>query len=101
MLPAQQYPGRLSFATDAWTSPNHRSFVAITIHLELKGKPLRMLLDLVELAKVRTTSWSRIHIVIVSLQSHTGVNLATTFNNVLLEFGIQHKVSSPHPSIDV
>ncbi|EJF62536.1 hypothetical protein DICSQDRAFT_13360, partial [Dichomitus squalens LYAD-421 SS1] len=58
----QSYPGRLSFATDAWTSPNHHSFVAITIHLELRGKPLRMLLDLVELAK-----------------SHTGINLAVTF----------------------
>ncbi|KAI1785791.1 hypothetical protein LXA43DRAFT_899061, partial [Ganoderma leucocontextum] len=58
----QGYAGKLSFATDAWTSPNHRSFVAITVHLELKGRPLRMLLDLVELAK-----------------SHTGVNLAVTF----------------------
>lgn len=50
----QDYDGRLSFATDAWTSPNHRAFVAITVHLEHNGKPLRLLLDLVEVAKVRT-----------------------------------------------
>ncbi|KAI1789155.1 hypothetical protein LXA43DRAFT_893256, partial [Ganoderma leucocontextum] len=57
----QAYPGKLSFATDIWTSPNHRSFIAVTVHLELKGRPLRMLLDLIELAK-----------------SHSGVNLAIT-----------------------
>lgn len=50
----QDYDGKLSFATDAWTSPNHRAFIAITVHLEVDGQPLRLLLDLVELAKVRT-----------------------------------------------
>lgn len=50
----QEYEGRLSFATDAWTSPNHRAFIAITVHLEVNGEPLRLLLDLVEVAKVRT-----------------------------------------------
>ncbi|KAH9849694.1 hypothetical protein C2E23DRAFT_686221, partial [Lenzites betulinus] len=58
----QEYDGRLSFATDAWTSPNHRAFVAITVHLEVNGQPLRMLLDLVEVAK-----------------SHSGMNLAEAF----------------------
>ncbi|RDX39995.1 hypothetical protein OH76DRAFT_1366894, partial [Lentinus brumalis] len=49
------YPGRLHFATDAWTSPNHWPFVAFTVHLELKGMAFSMLLDLVELSKVRTS----------------------------------------------
>ncbi|KAF9060305.1 hypothetical protein BDP27DRAFT_1237027, partial [Rhodocollybia butyracea] len=31
--------GRLSFATDAWTSPNHRAMAAWTVHLQHKGSP--------------------------------------------------------------
>ncbi|KAI0691889.1 hypothetical protein C8T65DRAFT_587059 [Cerioporus squamosus] len=50
------YPGRLHFATDAWTAPNHRLFVAFTVHLEVEGATLSVILDIVELAKVRT--WS-------------------------------------------
>jgi len=65
--------GKLSFATDAWTSPNHKAFVAITVHLEHEGKPL--LLDLVEVP-----------------MSHTGENLARAFAEVLQTFGIQEKV---------
>ncbi|TFK79414.1 hypothetical protein K466DRAFT_472998, partial [Polyporus arcularius HHB13444] len=56
------YPGRLHFATDAWTSPNHRPFVAFTVHLEVNGATLSVLLDIVEVAK-----------------SHSGVNLARAF----------------------
>ncbi|RDX54669.1 hypothetical protein OH76DRAFT_1340676, partial [Lentinus brumalis] len=48
------YPGRLHFATDAWTSPNHRPFVAFTVHLEVSGAMLSVLLDIVEVARVRT-----------------------------------------------
>jgi hypothetical protein len=48
----QEYEGELSFATDAWTSPNHKSFVAVTVHLAHEGKPLVMVLDIVEVAKV-------------------------------------------------
>lgn len=72
----QEYDGALSFATDAWTSPNHRAYVAITVHLEVDGAPLCLLLDLVEVA-----------------ESHNGVNLAKAFAKVLEEFGIEHKVS--------
>lgn len=50
----QDYDGRLSFATDAWTLPNHRAFVAITVYLEYDGQPICLLLDVVEVAKVRT-----------------------------------------------
>jgi hypothetical protein len=67
----------LNFATDAWTSPNHKAFVAFTIHFEHEGEPVSMLLDIVEVA-----------------MSHTGVNLANTFAKVLEDFGIEDKVSS-------
>jgi hypothetical protein len=72
----QEYDGALNFATDAWTSPNHRAYVAVTVHFECKGVPISMLLDLVEVAK-----------------SHSGVNLAEAFAKVLEEFGIKDKVS--------
>lgn len=49
----QEYEGTLSFATDAWTSPNHKAFVAVSVHLQHEGKPLSMILDIVEVAKVR------------------------------------------------
>ncbi len=73
----QDHDGALSFATDAWTSPNHRAYVAITVHLEQKGVPVCLLLDVVEVAC-----------------SHTGINLATAFAEVLEDFGIGDKVSS-------
>ena len=73
----KKYEGRLSFATDAWTSPNHRAYVAITVHLVLNGKPLSMVLDIVQVPV-----------------SHTGLNLARVFARVLNEFGISDKVSS-------
>ena len=50
----KEYDGELNFATDAWTSPNHRAFVALTVHLEQRGQPLCMVLDVVEVAKVFT-----------------------------------------------
>ncbi len=31
------YASKLSFAMDAWTSPNHRAFIALMVHLEQKG----------------------------------------------------------------
>jgi hypothetical protein len=65
----------LSFATDAWTSPNQRAYVAITVHLEHKGEPISMLLDIVEVA-----------------QSHTGVNLAAAFAKILEDYAISDKV---------
>jgi hypothetical protein len=67
----------LSFAIDAWTSPNHKAYIAITIHLEQSGKPFSMLLDLIEVPK-----------------SHTGSNLALAFVKVLKDFGISDKVGA-------
>jgi hypothetical protein len=48
----QEYDGRLNFATDAWTSPNHKAFVAISVHLEHDGVPISMILDIIEVAEV-------------------------------------------------
>lgn len=50
--------------------------MAITVHLEHKGKPLTLILDVVEVAK-----------------SHSGVNLAEEFAKILEEFDIADKVS--------
>lgn len=65
----------MNFATDAWTSPNHKAYVAFTVHFAHEGAPVSMLLDLVEVA-----------------ESHSGENLATAFAKVLEEFGISDKV---------
>ena len=51
--------------------------MAITVHFEHQGVPISMLLDLVKVAK-----------------SHSGVNLAAAFAQVLEEFGISDKVQS-------
>jgi hypothetical protein len=67
----------LNFALDAWTSPCHKAFVAITVHLAPDDSKLPSLfvLDLVEVAA-----------------SHTGTKLAEVFANTVKEFGIAHKV---------
>jgi hypothetical protein len=74
----QEYPGRLHFATDAWTSPNHRAFVAWTVHMEHEGQMVTFLLDIVEVP-----------------ESHTGQALANTFQAMLEQFGLQDKVRCP------
>ena len=61
---------------DAWTSPNHKAFVAFTIHMEHEGEPISMLLNLLEVAK-----------------SHSGKNLADAFEKTLKDFGLSDKVS--------
>jgi hypothetical protein len=48
----QEYEGNLNFATDAWTSPNHKAFVAVSVHFERDGMPLCIILDVVEVAEV-------------------------------------------------
>ena len=49
----------------------------MTVHFEIDGAPICLLLDLVEVA-----------------MSHSGVNLAKVFANVLYEFGISNKVNA-------
>ena len=65
----------MSYATDAWTSPNQRSYVAITVHFEYEGEPILMLLDIVEVAR-----------------SHTGENLAAAFAKIMEDYEISEKV---------
>ncbi|KAF8233114.1 hypothetical protein L208DRAFT_1268608, partial [Tricholoma matsutake] len=72
----QNYEGKLSFATDAWTSPNHKAYVAVMVHFKQDGAPISMLLDLVQVAK-----------------SHTGITLTAVFAKILKDFGIAHKFS--------
>jgi len=67
----QEYKGTLNFATDAWTSPNHKVFMAVSVHFEQNGQPICLILDVVE--------------------SHSGVNLAAVFAKILNEFGIAEK----------
>ena len=73
----QEYEGELNFATDAWTSPNHRSFVTVTVHFEQQGIPISLLLDIVEVAG-----------------SHSGVWLAAELAGILCDFGVEDKVST-------
>ena len=54
------YNGALNFATDGWTSPNNKAYIAVTVHFEKEGVPVSMLLDLVEVAR-----------------SHSGLNVKT------------------------
>jgi hypothetical protein len=49
----------------------------VTVHREVEGTPESMLLDIVECAR-----------------SHTGANLAATFEKVLEDFGLSEKVRS-------
>jgi hypothetical protein len=72
----QEHNGDLNFATDAWTSPNHKAFIAVTVHFEINGVLMTMLLDLKEV-----------------VTSHSGMNLAAAFAQILDEFGISAKVS--------
>jgi len=49
----QEHPSKVHFATDVWTSPNHRAFVAWTVHLHDAGNILAFLLDVIEVPEVR------------------------------------------------
>ena len=80
----QDHPGKLSFTTDCWTSPNHRAFAAFTVHLEQKDVPLSFLLDFLEIP-----------------ESHTGETLVREFDDMLRNFRIQVKVCSVSSSISI
>jgi hypothetical protein len=72
----REHKGKLNFATDAWTAPNHRAFVAVTVHFEQEGVPVSLLLDLVEVPR-----------------SHSGENLAAAFAQIMEEFDLCEKVN--------
>ncbi|KAF4622362.1 hypothetical protein D9613_009168 [Agrocybe pediades] len=73
----QDYDGALNFGTDAWTSPNSKAYVAVTVHYETEGVPKCLLLDIAEVAR-----------------SHTGLNLAIAFAKILEDFSIEDKILS-------
>jgi len=55
--PHQEYDGKISFTTDAWSSPNHWAFVAFLVHLEHKGVLLSLPLNIIEVAMVQNLPW--------------------------------------------
>jgi hypothetical protein len=57
-------------------SPNHKAYVAVSVHLAQGGVAVSMLLNIIEVAK-----------------SHSGLNLAAAFAKILEDFGISNKVS--------
>ena len=71
----QKYEGKLHFATDAWTSPNHQAYVALTVHFEHNGAPVCLILDVVEVAKV--SEMPNISIIIL-LTSNSSPIMAST-----------------------
>ena len=72
----QEHDGALNFATDAWTSLNHKAYVAVTVQFENDRVSVSMLLNSVKLA-----------------YSHSGSNLAAAFAKILEDFVIRDKVS--------
>ncbi|KDR71824.1 hypothetical protein GALMADRAFT_229338 [Galerina marginata CBS 339.88] len=70
----QKHDGLLHFTRDAWTSPNHRAYTLVTVHFDYRGEAICLILDVVEVAK-----------------SHSVINLAIAFAEVLKEFGISDK----------
>jgi len=68
----QEHAGCLHFATDAWTSLNHRAFIAWTVHLEHEGEMISFLLDIIEVAEVSIYFRHRSNFLIIVIQSHTG-----------------------------
>lgn len=69
----QGFDGKLNFATNAWTLPNHKAYMALTVHLEHNRKPLSML-DVIKVPK-----------------GHSGANMAIAFADVLQTFRIEEK----------
>jgi len=72
----QKYDEKLNFAMYAWTSPNHKAYMAIMVHFEYKRQSMAMLLNLIEVPR-----------------SHSGANLAEAFLDVLRAFGVEDKVN--------
>jgi hypothetical protein len=88
----EEYPGHLHFATDAWTSPNHRAFVAWTVYLEYNGEMLCFLLDIIKVPEVSYLSHSSPVAGTDMFQSHTGTALAHSFQQMLEWFSLKGKI---------
>ena len=53
----QEYEGEINFTMDAWTSPNHYAYIAITAHFQHQGQPMAIVLDVVKVAQVMPQSF--------------------------------------------
>ena len=82
----------MSFMTDAWTSPNHKAFIAFLVHLEHEEKPLTIPSDILEVAKVSSRTVLCNAQALTYSQSHTGLKMATVFAEMLEDFKISDKV---------
>jgi hypothetical protein len=72
----QDAPGRLSFAIDAWTSPNMQAFLGITVHwIDAQWQLHHLLLDMPLLSG-----------------RHSGENLCATFEATCRDFGVLPKL---------
>ncbi|KAF7777784.1 hypothetical protein Agabi119p4_3856 [Agaricus bisporus var. burnettii] len=67
-------PGKIHLGTDAWTSPNNRSFISVTIQYKVDGSIQSYVLDVVELPR-----------------RHTGQQLAEYLAQVVENFGLEKK----------
>ena len=89
----KEHPGRVHIASDAWSSPNHRAFIAWTVHLEHEGQMLAFLLDMVEIPEVMSYAVTVCQSTYLSLiQSHSGVTMALAFQHMLKRFRLQDRV---------
>lgn len=72
----QSAPGRFSFTTDCWTSPNQIAFMGITVHwISADWQLKNLVLDFIPLSG-----------------PHFGENLAMTFKDTLVRYNILDKV---------
>ena len=71
----QDYQGCIHIVTNAWTSTNHCTFIAWTVHLEHESCMLAFLLDCVEVPK-----------------SYTGAALVQAFQKMLEGYRLEKKV---------
>ncbi|GBC43795.1 zinc finger BED domain-containing protein RICESLEEPER 2-like [Rhizophagus irregularis DAOM 181602=DAOM 197198] len=71
-----QIPGKIALTADMWTSKfTNDAFLGLTVHyIDQKWKLQNFLLDIISFTK-----------------RHTGINIATSINNVLNDFNLQEK----------
>ncbi|KAG2056064.1 hypothetical protein BDR06DRAFT_881053, partial [Suillus hirtellus] len=50
-----EHDSKINFTTDGWSLPNHQVLVAFSAHFKHKREPLSILLDIVEVGKVKKT----------------------------------------------
>ena len=79
-------------------SPNHKVFVAVTVHMEQCGKPVLFILDVVEVAMVSPYVFASYVPLDCMVQAHSGINLASAFAQILDEYGISSKVCTHYIS---